>query len=167
MKLFRVDFDEWCNPNIVFAEQDCCQQDLFYNDYSEAYSYFAEQSFIYIIFEEPYHGQGIPLEKCKFLGFKRYAFTDEFITSCVRETWEEVRRLVLNKTLKEERNGRGLAPNFPKSKKHIVFLRGSGRTSKDRIKRLRKWGIDIEMYSQYAWIRGDYIVNELDNKNYL
>lgn len=167
MKLFRVDFDEWCNPNIVFSEQDSRCNDLFYNNYSEAYSYFAERSFIFIIFSEPYAGHSIPLEECKFLGFKRYTFTENFINTSVRKTWDEVRSLVLNKTLKEEKNGRGFAPNFPKSKNNLLFLRGSGRNATDRLERLTDWGINIKMYSQYAWLRGDYIVNELSYLSYL
>ena len=36
---------------------------------------------------------------------------------------------------------------------HKLFLRGSGRDSRDKRSRLEKWGIDIKMYSQYVWLR--------------
>ena len=45
MKLFMIDFDEWCNKTTVFNEQ----YDLCDCKYSNAYSYFAEQSFLFII----------------------------------------------------------------------------------------------------------------------
>lgn len=162
MKMFRVDFNEWCGPDTSF-------------DYNEdngtcsfAFSYFSEHSFLFIIFEEPYKGDKIPLEQCRFKGFKRYSFTDSFINNNVRSTWEEVRSLVLNKTLVEITTRRGNAPNFPKSTDHLFFLRGSGQTAeKSRKKRLLDFGIDISMLSQYTWIRGEYVVDELRDCPYL
>jgi DNA mismatch repair protein MutH len=166
-KLFRVDFDEWCNSNTVFDEQEYSQDSLFYNGYSQEYSYFAEHSFIFTLFEEPHAGKNIPLSDCKFLGFKRYSFNDNFINTEVRSTWEIVRDLVINKKLTETKGARGYAPNFPKGKQHTIFLRGSGSTSKDRKERLKDWGIDIKMYIQWAWIKGDYIVEELSKVPFL
>lgn len=167
MKMFKVDFDEWCSPNTVFKENENTADGLFETDYSDAYSFFAEQSFIFIVFEEPCRGSNIPLHECKFKGFKRFTFTESFINNDVKKTWDEVRRLVINKELIEEDKGRGKAPNFPKSSNNIVFLRGSGTNSLDRKKRLLDWGIDIEMYVQYVWVKGDYIVSRLNTIPYL
>lgn len=167
MKMCRVDFDEWCRDNVEFA--DSMEEDGD-KEYSSIYSYFAEQSFVFIIFKEPYKpqpGEKIPLSECQFVGFKRYAFSSSFIHKEVERTWKEVRALVINRTLKEESRGGGLAPNFPKSKDHVLFLRGSGSNSKDRRERLSDWGISIKMYTQYAWLRGDFIVNELSKEQYL
>ena len=167
MKLFKVNFDEWCDPTTTFKEQEDTQGELFESNYSQMYSYVSEQMFLFIVFEEPYKGQNIPLEECKFKGFKRYTFNEHFINNDVRGTWEEVRRLVLNKELVEIKKGRGLSPNFPKCSDNIVFLRGSGENSLDKRKILENWGIDINMYYQYVWIRGDYIVSQLKDIQYL
>ena len=163
MKLFMIDFEEWCNPTTTFDEQEESQD----SEYSEAYSYFAEQSFLFIIFEEPFKGKNIPLEQCKFKGFKRYTFKEDFIKNDVRKTWEEVRRLVFTKELKEIKSGRGYAPNFPKVKHNLFFVRGSGETSADKKHHLSNWGIEINMYAQYAWLKGEYIVSQLDEIDYL
>ena len=167
MKLFKVNFDEWCDPTTTFNEQGDTQGELFESNYSQMYSYFSEQMFLFIVFEEPYKGNNIPLEECKFKGFKRYTFNEHFINNDVRETWEEVRRLVLKKELVEVKKGRGISPNFPKSSDNIVFLRGSGVNSLDKRKILKNWGIDMDMYYQHVWIRGDYIVSQLKDIPYL
>lgn len=163
MKMFQIDFDEWCNPTTSFSElvelPEC--------EYSEAYSFFNEQSFLFIIFEEPYKGKDIPLEQCKFKGFKRYSFQESFINNDVRRTWEEVRRLIFTKELKEEKSNRGYAPNFPKMKNNLFFVRGSGKDSSVKKPHLENWGIDIKMYVQWAWVKGKYIVSQLDKVDYL
>ena len=117
--------------------------------------------------EEPYEGKDIPIEECRFKGFKRYLFPDNFINTHVRKTWEEVRRLVFTKELKEIKSGRGYAPDFPKSKENIFFLKGSGTNGASKKHHLSRWGIGINMYVQYAWIRGDYIVSQLEGIDYL
>lgn len=163
MKMFQINFDEWCNTETTFDEQIDSPE----SHYSEAYSFFTEQSFLFIIFEEPYKGKKIPIEKCKFKGFKRYSFQESFINEDVRKTWNEVRRLVFTKELKEEKSNRGYAPNFPKMKDNLFFVRGSGKDSSVKKPHLEKWGIDIKMYVQWAWVKGEYIVSQLDEIDYL
>ena len=162
MKMFKVDFEEWFNPTTTFEENE----DPSVN-YSEAYSFFAEQSFLFIVFQEPRHGEKIPIGECKFKGFKRFAFPEDFVLSDVRKTWEEARYLVFNKELKELRGRRGYAPNFPKAETNLFFFRGSGSTVADKRQRLLKWGIDIKMYIQYAWVKGEYIASKLEELPFL
>ena len=167
MKMFMVDFDEWCSPTTTFNEQEDTQRGLFESNCSQMYSYFSGRMFMFIVFEEPYKGKNIPLEECKFKGFKRYSFKEHFINKDVRKTWEEVRRLVLNKELIEIKTNRGSAPNFPKSKNNDVFIRGSGVDSSYKRKVLDNWGIDMKMYTQYVWVKGEYIVSQLNDIPYL
>lgn len=177
MKLFQLDFDEFFNPAITFKENPMEEESLFEDaGYSEIYSYFAEKSFIFILFREPRvprkkedgKKESIPLSECLFEGFKRYSFKDHFIDTEVFRCWNDARTLVFTGALEEEKNGRGYAPNFPKSSDHIVFFRGSGQKVTDRRLRMKQtWGIDIPMYLQSVWIRGGWIVEELNSVNFL
>ena len=81
--------------------------------------------------------------------------------------WSDARSLVLGHKLVEEMSGGGYAPNFPKSSTHTVFFRGSGKDHTSKKRRLEKWGIDINMYIQWIWIKGTYIVEELSRVPYL
>ena len=176
-KLFQIDFDEFFDPDITFKEVIPEEDQLFTEvpTYSRMYSYFAEQSFVFIVFREPRKPvrlengkyEKIPLSECVFGGFKRYSFKEHFIDNEVYRCWEDARRLVFTHTLKEERRGRGFAPNFPKGSDHVVFFRGGGNDSRDRKPRMQKWGIDIPMYLQSVWIKGDWIVKELNPVKWL
>ena len=165
MKMFNVDFQEWLNPSTVFSEELDGDNALI-GGYSEVQPYFNESQFLFIVFQEPYipePGKKIPLNECIFKGFKRYNFKEDFINTDVYRTWVDSRDLVFNKTLKEV----GGAPTFPKSKGNLVFFRGSGRDSKDKKAYLSNWGIDFKMYSQWIWVKGQYIVDELSEIPYL
>ena len=48
--------------------------------------------------------------------------------------------------------------NFPKSKNNIIFLRGSGNDSRDKATEIN----GIRMYRHNVWIKGSYIVEELN-----
>ncbi len=126
MKLFKVDYDEFFAPSIFFKDETLDSPDNTpENKYSEIYSYFAEHSFVFVVFKEPHKpkkGERIPLSECIFMGFKRYGFLDSFIDKEVYRCWQDSRDLVLKKTLVEVKSGGGYAPNFPKSKDHTVFL---------------------------------------------
>lgn len=157
MKMCQVDFDEWFSKDSDFGGESAGSSSL--------YSYFADSTFLFVIFQEPY--KNAPLNECLFRGFKRYRFPDTFLTECVKPVWDKSRSHVFDGTLREEPSGRGYAPNFPKSKDGVVFLRGSGSTTSDRKPRLYKWGFDIKMYIQWVWVRGDYLVEELSETSFL
>ena len=150
MKLFRIDFDEIRDRGLSF-------------EHSQLYSFFNDNQILAILFKEQtkknvHFGENI------FIGFKRIAFSDGFIERNVKPVWTEIRRLVNDNelVLVYEYNKDGTlkrtpktdlpvsAPNFPKSKENVVFVRGSGNDSRD--KRLELNG--IRMYIQYIWIRG-------------
>lgn len=172
MKMCEVDFDEFLRPNISFSEVVDLDNDGndIVREYSNLYSYFAEHPFIFIVFREPYKpapNKTVPLEQCEFVGFKRYSFAEDFIFTEVHRSWIEARDLIFSRSLKLVKSGGGYAPNFPKSKDHIVFYRGSGSDGTDKKKLLRPWGIDFYLYTQWVWIKGKYIVSELEKVKYL
>ncbi len=158
MKLFKIDFDEIRNTELEFEE-------------SEFYSYFKDNQILTILFQEQTK-KDVKFEENRFIGFKRISFSDEFIENEVRPVWLEIRRLVNENQLKEifEYNSDGtlrLTPktkvpvstvNFPKSDKHIVFVRGSG-VDKTKLP-LELNG--IRMISQYIWIKGSYMVSKIN-----
>ena len=69
-KLFQVDFDEMFRGGVSFSDQDSTGEVSSDNsDYSAMYSYFAEQTFVFIVFKEPYRpapGKKVPLTECIF-----------------------------------------------------------------------------------------------------
>lgn len=163
MKLGRIDFDELQDPNRTFEE-------------SAFRSGFSEPTVLCIVFEEPSHDA--PFRDNIFRGFKRFYFTEEFIEKEVRPVWDQMRHLILdgelrfipqstkNGSLRHNGNGelRG-APNWPKSKDGIIFLRGSGRNSDPKHKTVTING--ISMYPQNLWIKGTYMADKLRRQPYL
>lgn len=161
-KFDTIDFNEWTDKSINFED-------------SYIYNYFANQTMLFIIFQEPYKDS--PLEKNIFRGFKRLNFDDEFINSDVRAVWNEIRNLVWNNTLKvtEMRDKAGeyiITPktglikeevNFPKSRDHNIFLRGTGSDATD--KKLKLNG--FKMYNQQFWIKGTVLVQLLERTSFI
>lgn len=160
MKLFTIDFTEF-NEEIEFED-------------SQTYDYFANNRFLCIIFQRP-HGNAKWNENI-FLGFKRISFDENFIENDVRRTWERIKDLVVNDKLKnivvldkhghprKNRSGNIMsAPNFPKSLDGNVFVRGTSSTSD--VKPLVLNG--IRMYRQQIWVKGLYIVEKLEDEDYI
>lgn len=162
MKLSRINFDEWADKDVDFQESD-------------VYSYFCEHSFLCPVFCEHNSEDS---RKTTFEGFKRFSFDDDFIDSEVKRTWEDSRKLILNKLLKWEyvydrngdkrRNDSGSymgAPNFPKSADYQVFFRGGANDSRDEAKTEDVNG--IKMLPQFFWLKGSFIADKLKTINYL
>lgn len=161
MKLFSIDFNELIQPELKFEE-------------SSFYEYFANHQILCIIFEEP--SAEASLSQNKFVGFKRISFSDEFIDKNVKPVWEKIRKLIFENNLKDiiryDKNNEPItnktgiissAPNFPKSKDGIVFVRGGGKDSSAKTEEVN----GIQMYKQYIWIKGSYIAEELFKFFYL
>ena len=163
-KLCPVDFSEWCENNTEFED-------------SAIYEYFREHYFLYIIFKQAADKKP---ENNTFIGFKRVVFTDDFINTEVRRTWEEVRHLVFSHELRivreyDKKTGQPRinpksgtyteAPNFPKqgrrntSSYHPVFFRGSGTDSSDKYKTEEVNG--LKMLPQEVWLDGYYVVENI------
>lgn len=160
MKFFTIDFDEFYE-DIEFEE-------------SQSYDYFANNKFLCIIFQKPH--SDAKMNENIFLGFKLINFDDEFIENDVRKSWERIKDLIVNDKLEDvivlDKQGQPRlnasgnimsAPNFPKSSEGNVFVRGTSSTSD--VKPLTING--IKMYRQQMWVKGLYIVEKLDNEEYI
>lgn len=160
-KFHPVDFTEIADENITFEDS------IFYRD-------FAENVFLFIVFQEP-NKNSLLLDN-KFIGFKRLSLSDEFISKHVRATWEELRYKVIYKRVVEkvvrDKNGNPIinksgeirtAINFPKSKDFLVFLRGTGADSTAKTEQVN----GIKMYRQNVWIKGSEIVRLLDEEEFI
>ena len=181
MKLFHIDFDEITKQE--YCDEDGTVRDFEFED-SELYEYFAGNEFLCILFEEPpkkYKRNPVtkrkkevrhPLVMNKFSGFQRLIFSDEFINSTVRICWEDTRKKIFDKKLKDVvryrkdgtrialRNGnKSSAPNFIKSSQNTVFVRGGGKDSADASKTECVDG--IKMLPQFIWLKGCAVVEEL------
>ncbi|WP_308620716.1 MutH/Sau3AI family endonuclease [uncultured Desulfovibrio sp.] len=154
-KLFTLDFHEWDDPSLTFDE-------------SSAYSYFSEHQFFFIIFEEPSHDA--PLGENIFKGFRRYTFSNEFIYTEVKKTWERIGTLIREHALKEtpilDKQGRQIfnptgepqtSINFPKASESIIFVRGTSSDSRNKPVEVN----GIRMYRQQLWIKGSWIAEHV------
>ena len=115
------------------------------------------------------------VEKNTFLGFKRLSFSDDFIDLNVKSVWQRIRELVIYKELKDipvldakgnpRVNKTGIpqtAPNFPKSSEGVIFVRGDSSDSTQKPETVN----GISMYRQYIWIKGSYLAQKLDEKDF-
>ena len=165
-KFLGVDFDELMDESVTFEDSTC-------------YDHFYNGTFLFSIFREPYKpakGKTVPLAECEFLGFKRISFNSEFVDFEVRKTWERIRYLIKYKELKDvieyRKDGSPVinpcgtiksAPNFPKSSEGKVFLRGTSTDSSYKSVCIN----DVHMTFQNYWVKGTYLVDLLNQTEYL
>ncbi|MCM3723973.1 MutH/Sau3AI family endonuclease [Solibacillus isronensis] len=161
-KLFKIDFAEWTDIDTSFED-------------SFIYNYFSGQQFLCIIFEEP--SAKSQLLNNKFIGFKRLVFTEDILENEVKPVREKIRDLVNNyklvETIEMDKFNKPLinkstntvktSLNFPKSKDHTFFVRGSGTDSTKKPLELN----GIRMYSQYLWMKGSVINQMLGEVEYI
>ena len=160
MKLFRINFDEIVNVENQFSDT------IFFD-------YFSDNQILCVIFEE---WDKKDFGKNKFLGFKRLSFSDEFIDLNVKPVWNRIKELVIYKELKDvpvldkkgnpKINKTGIyqtAPNFPKSSDGLIFVRGDSSDSTKKPEMVN----GINMYRQYIWLKGSYLSQRLDEKDFI
>ncbi len=184
MKLYHIDFNEMTQTTYSDDEET---RDFVFED-SELYSYFTNNEFLCILFEEPkkeyfideMSGKRVEVKHLlvenKFTGFKRLCFSDNFIDATVRKLWEDTRSKIMNNWLEDvpvrlkdgsfKRNKDGSissAPNFLKSSQNTVFIRGGGADSSPKHK--TECVNNIKMLPQFIWIKGSAMVQELGLAN--
>lgn len=107
----------------------------------------------------------------------RLWFDEAFIEEEVHPVWRRLRQLVRGGQLRDvielDREGnprtnkktgtKRSAPNFPKSRDGIVFVRGTGRDARDKTETVN----GIRMYRQNLWIRGTYLAERVSQMNVL
>lgn len=157
-----IDFDTFLDPDATFAD-------------SAFRAMFSEPQVLVALFEEP--STDAPLAENRFLGFKRFIYPEEFIETEVKSCWDEARATVFSGQLRDvpvidkatgrprvNRNGRIVAaPNWPKSRDHIVFFRGSATTTEDRPLEI----CGIRMYRQNVWVKGSYFARLVSEAPFL
>lgn len=162
MKLFPLDFDEVSNPDLLFED-------------SSFFEYFFNQHFLFPIFKEPFPGCSIA--ENIFLGFKEMMFSESFINEVAKPLFCSIQKLIVNHELKNipcynkkgslrinKKTGTVMsAPNFPKSRNGILFIRGGGANSLDK----KEYVDGVSMYYQTVWCKGTYMVAELINVPFL
>lgn len=136
-------------------------------------SLFIDTSIICAVFEESLNETD--RANNRFLGFKRLWLGE--LQQDARILWIQIRELVFSGKLADVPvlNAKGeqryspktnlpmSAPNWPKSKDGIVFLRGTGTDARDKV-------IDINgvrMYRQNIWIKGKWVAEQLNQYDYL
>ena len=155
MKLFLPDLVSW-TKEVTFED-------------SVIYDYFAGHHFLFIIYQHTSDG-------VVFKGFKRIFFSEDFIQQSVRKVWEQVRNLIINRTLQlvreYDKNGEPImnvtgsyreAPNFPKASENDVFVRGGASTSEDKHKTLVING--LKMMPQSIWLNRHTVLKLINEKN--
>ena len=172
-KLFQVDFEDYTKEKIIYYndEDELCEKEYEFED-SDLYNYFSNNQFLAIIFEEPepkyVKVNGVrkkvnhPLMLNKFIRFKRFSFSDDFINTVVKKLWDDTRDKILNNKLKDIitiKKGKPLilkngeissSPNFYRSSDNPVFIKGGATdsTSKYKIEEVN----GIKMIKQHVWI---------------
>lgn len=160
-KLFRIDLEELQDPELEWDE-------------SSFFAYFSESQLLCPVLQEPH--DGAEFKDNVFLGFKRLPFPEGFVDLEARRTWDRMRELVLEDKLVDvveyrsdgtpKRNKKGnvvSAPNWPKSRDGIVFVRGGGADSDDKVEVVN----GVRMYRQSAWVKGSWIVDELSRIDFI
>lgn len=156
-----IDFDEVSDTSVEFEQ-------------SSFYASFADSQFLIMLFQET---EEASLADARFLGFKRIVIPDDMLEGAVRRCWDRMRHLILSGEIEDviELDSSGCprvnprsgtiksAPNWPKASEGDVFLRGSGRDSRDKTTVVN----GIAMYRQNAWIRGVRVIEEIEKADLL
>lgn len=168
MKLTSVDFDEIENRPFYGDSE---------GEESDFYSYLHDHKLLCIVFKEQPHGskEQADLRTNTFEGFKVLNLDTDNIVNSAETTWNYIRELLRTNSLQSnpvyDKNGKPIinknglpmeATNLPKSKNHLIFLRGTGGDSSDK-----KLVHGVKIYRHDYWIKGSYIVEQLKTIDYL
>lgn len=155
-----IDFDELCDSSAEFED-------------SAFAAPFIDSTMVVAVLEERY--RDCPLCQCRFMGFKTL-WLGTYLDAA-RALWDGMRDLVFNDSLidapilKKDSTPRvtpktGIpmtAPNWPKSRDGILFVRGTGTDANDKPVEVN----GVRMYRQNVWIKGRELVARLSNLEYL
>ncbi len=170
MKLWPVDFDDFKEKNII--DEDGIQRTKMFED-SDLYANLHDHKLLCILFKEqiPKKGNKVVYGDNIFMGFKVIDLTDEDIMSEAKKTWQDTTRLIQNNELdvfpvldklgNPIINKNGLikqATNLPKSKNHVIFFKGTGNDSSDKVCINGKM-----MLRQNYWIKGSFLAKKLSS----
>lgn len=155
-----IDFDELCDTSVEFEG-------------SAFAAPFIDSTMVVAVLEERY--RNCPLSQCRFMGFKTLwlgTYLDAAGT-----LWDGMRDLIFSGRLVDapilKRDGTprvtpktGIpmtAPNWPKSRDGVLFVRGTGTDANDKPVTVN----GVRMYRQNVWIKGKELVGQLDAVRFL
>lgn len=173
MKLVSVDFDEVEKKPFLKVAKDDSDSD----EESDFYSYLHDHKLLCIVFKEQPHKskETADFRKNTFEGFKVLDLDSSSIIDSAERTWNYIQGLLKTNNLqsnpvytkdgKPRVNKNGIpmeATNLPKSKDYLIFLRGTGNDSSDKV-----LVQGVRILKQNFWIKGSYIVEQLNAIDYL
>lgn len=155
-----IDFDELCDPSVEFEDSSFAAP-------------FIDSTMVVAVLEERY--RDCPLRQCRLMGFKTL-WLGTYLDAA-RALWDGMRDLVFSDGLIDapvlKRDGTprvtpktGIpmtAPNWPKSRDGVLFVRGTGTDANDKPVTVN----GVRMYRQNVWIKGTELANRLERLEYL
>lgn len=155
-----IDFVELCDSSVEFEA-------------SAFASPFIDSTMVVTVLEERY--RDCPLCECRFMGFKTL-WLGTYLDAA-RALWDGMRDLIFSDSLVDtpvmKRDGTprmtpktGIpmtAPNWPKSRDGVLFVRGTGTDANDKPVEVN----GVRMYRQNVWIKGRELVARLCDLEYL
>lgn len=155
-----IDFDELCDPSVEFEDSSFAAP-------------FIDSTMVVAVIEERY--RDCPLRRCRFMGFK--VLWLGIYLDAARALWDGMRDLIFSDglvdapVLKKDGTPRvtpktGIpmtAPNWPKSRDGVLFVRGTGTDANDKPVTVN----GVRMYRQNVWIKGIEITKQLDSDFYI
>lgn len=148
-----IDFDELCDPSVEFED-------------SAFAAPFIDSTMVVAVLEERY--RDCPLCQCIFMGFKTL-WLGTYLDAA-RALWDGMRDLIFSDglvdapVLKKDGTPRvtpktGIAmtaPNWPKSRDGVLFVRGTGNDANDKPVTVN----GVHMYRQNVWIKGKELAEQ-------
>lgn len=148
-----IDFDELCDPSVEFED-------------SAFAAPFIDSTMVVAVLEERY--RDFPLCQCIFMGFKTL-WLGTYLDAA-RALWDGMRDLIFSDglvdapVLKKDGTPRvtpktGIAmtaPNWPKSRDGVLFVRGTGNDANDKPVTVN----GVHMYRQNVWIKGKELAKQ-------
>lgn len=155
-----IDFDELCDTSVEFED-------------SAFAAPFIDSTMVVAVLEEQY--RDCPLCRCRLVGFK-VLWLGTYLDAAMA-LWDGMRDLIFSNglvdapILKKDGTPRltpktGIpmtAPNWPKSRDGILFVRGTGTDANDKPVTVN----GIHMYRQNVWIKGTELADRLEGLAYL
>lgn len=148
-----IDFDELCDPSVEFEDSSFAVP-------------FIDSTMVVAVLEERY--RNCPLHQCRFIGFNTL-WLGTYLDAA-RALWDGMRGLIFRDglvdapVLKKDGTPRvtpktGIpmtAPNWPKSRDGVLFVRGTGTDANDKPLTVNR----VHMYRQNVWIKGKELAEQ-------
>ena len=155
-----IDFDELRDPSVEFEDSSFAAP-------------FIDSTMVVAVLEE--QRRDCPLSQCRFMGFK-VLWLGTYL-GAAKALWDGMRDLIFSDGLVDtpilKRDGTprvtpktGIpmtAPNWPKSRDGILFVRGTGTNANDKPVTIN----GVRMYRQNVWIKGRELADRLEGFAYL